>query len=116
MLSLTVFGTAQATAAEVNIYTTREPKLVQPLLEAYSKSTGTKINVVFLKDGMAERIAAEGASSPADIMMAVDAGNLIDLVDKGLTQPVQSKVLKSAIPAQLRAADDQWFGLSWRAR
>ncbi|WP_421695951.1 extracellular solute-binding protein [Aestuariivirga sp.] len=116
MLSLTVFGTAQATAAEVNIYTTREPKLVQPLLEAYSKSTGTKINVVFLKDGMAERIAAEGASSPADIMMAVDAGNLIDLVDKGLTQPVQSKVLKSAIPAELRAADDQWFGLSWRAR
>lgn len=111
-----ILGVAPAVAAEINIYTTREPKLVQPLLDAYTKNTGTKINVVFLKDGLAERVAAEGQSSPADLMMAVDAGNLIDLVDKGLTQPVQSEILKTAIPAQLRSADDQWFGLSWRAR
>jgi len=115
-LSLAVFGSAQASAAEVNIYTTREPKLIEPLLEAYTKETGTKVNVVFLKDGMAERVAAEGTSSPADLMMAVDAGNLIDLVEKGLTQPIQSETLKKAIPEQLRGADDQWFALSWRAR
>lgn len=115
-LSLAVLGSAQAGASEVNIYTTREPKLIEPLLEAYTKETGTKVNVVFLKDGLAERVAAEGTSSPADLMMAVDAGNLIDLVDKGLTQPIASETLKAAVPEQLRGADDQWFALSWRAR
>ncbi len=103
-------------AAELNIYTTREAALIEPLLAAYTKASSTKINIVFMKDGLAERIAAEGDSSPADILMAVDAGNLIDLVDKGLTQPVDSAALKSAIPAPLRGANDQWFGLSWRAR
>lgn len=115
-LSFAVLGAAQAGAAEVNIYTTREPKLIEPLLAAYTKQTGTKVNMVFLKDGLAERVAAEGTSSPADLMMAVDAGNLIDLVDKGLTQPIPSETLKAAVPAQLRGADDQWFALSWRAR
>jgi len=115
-LLLAVFGSAQAGAAEVNIYTTREPKLMEPLLAAYTRETGTKVNMVFLKDGLAERVAAEGTSSPADLMMAVDAGNLIDLVDKGLTQPIPSEILKAAVPAQLRGADDQWFALSWRAR
>lgn len=115
-LSFAILGAAQAGAAEVNIYTTREPKLIEPLLAAYTKQTGTKVNMVFLKDGLAERVAAEGTSSPADLMMAVDAGNLIDLVDKGLTQPIPSETLKAAVPAQLRGADDQWFALSWRAR
>ncbi|MBY5635148.1 Fe(3+) ABC transporter substrate-binding protein [Rhizobium leguminosarum] len=105
-----------AAAAEINLYTTREPALIAPLLEAFTKSTGTKINTVFLKDGLAERVASEGASSPADILMAVDAGNLVDLVDKGVTQPVESSVLNSAIPEQLRDAKGNWFALSMRAR
>ncbi len=103
-------------AAEVSIYTTREPGLIQPLLDSFSSSTGIKVNTVFLKDGLAERVASEGESSPADILMAVDAGNLVDLVDKGVTQPVESAVLSEAIPAQLRDADGNWFGLSMRAR
>ncbi|AIC30316.1 Fe(3+) ABC transporter substrate-binding protein (plasmid) [Rhizobium sophoriradicis] len=105
-----------AAAAEINLYTTREPALIAPLLEAFTKSTGTKVNTIFLKDGLAERVASEGASSPADILMAVDAGNLVDLVDKGVTQPVESAVLKSAIPEQLRDAKGNWFALSMRAR
>lgn len=105
-----------APAAEVSIYTTREPGLIQPLLDSFSTSTGIKVNTVFLKDGLAERVASEGESSPADILMAVDAGNLVDLVDKGVTQPIDSAVLKEAIPAQLRDADGNWFGLSMRAR
>ncbi len=103
-------------AAEVSIYTTREPGLIQPLLDSFSASTGIKVNTVFLKDGLAERVASEGESSPADILMAVDAGNLVDLVDKGVTQPVESAVLSEAIPAQLRDAAGNWFGLSMRAR
>ncbi|NNU50487.1 Fe(3+) ABC transporter substrate-binding protein [Rhizobium sp. WYCCWR 11279] len=105
-----------AAAAEINLYTTREPALIAPLLEAFTKSTGTKINTIFLKDGLAERVASEGASSPADILMAVDAGNLVDLVDKGVTQPVESPVLNSAIPEQLRDPKGNWFALSMRAR
>lgn len=105
-----------AHANEVNIYTTREPGLIQPLLDAFKSSTGITVNTVFLKDGLAERVASEGANSPADILMTVDAGNLVDLVDKGLTQPVDSKVLKDAIPEQLRDAKDNWFALSMRAR
>lgn len=107
---------ATANSAEVNIYTTREPGLIQPLLDSFTKASGVKVNTVFLKDGLAERVASEGASSPADILMMVDAGNLVDLVEKGVTQPVDSSVLKDSIPAQLRDADGNWFGLSYRAR
>ena len=51
-------------AQEVNLYTTREPGLIQPLLDAFTKSTGIKVNSIFVKDGLAERVAAEGASRP----------------------------------------------------
>ncbi|MET0172389.1 MAG: Fe(3+) ABC transporter substrate-binding protein [Agrobacterium vaccinii] len=107
-------GTAQS--AELNIYTTREPALIQPLLEAFTKESGVKVNTVFLKDGLAERVLSEGASSPADVLMTVDAGNLVDLVEKGVTQPVESEVLTKAIPAELRDAKGNWFALSMRAR
>ncbi|MFC3170211.1 Fe(3+) ABC transporter substrate-binding protein [Paracoccus fontiphilus] len=109
-------ATGIAHAQEVNLYTSREPGLVEPLLEAFTKSTGVKVNTVFLKDGLAERVASEGESSPADLLMAVDMGNLADLVDKGLTQPVESQVLTAAIPENLRDPGNQWFGLSMRAR
>jgi iron(III) transport system substrate-binding protein len=109
-------GAATASAQEVNLYTTREPGLIQPLLDAFTKSSGVKVNSIFVKDGLAERLAAEGAKSPADVLMSVDVGNVIDLVEKGLTQPVQSQVLTSTIPANLRGANGEWFTLSLRAR
>lgn len=65
---------------------------------------------------MLERVKAEAKNSPADLLMTVDAGNLIDLVEAGVTQPVESDALKAAIPANLRGADNQWFALSMRAR
>jgi len=71
---------------------------------------------VFVKDGLLERVKAEGARSPADVLMTVDIGALMDLVDGGVTQPVKSPALESAIPANLRGADGQWFSLSLRAR
>jgi len=114
-----VFALANASgamAAELNIYTTREPGLIQPLLDAFTVSSGVKVNTVFLRDGLAERVAAEGESSPADILMTVDIGNLTDLVDKGLTQPVVSEALEAAVPANLRDPDNNWFALSMRAR
>ncbi|CAN7596731.1 Fe(3+) ABC transporter substrate-binding protein [Pararhizobium sp. LjRoot235] len=111
-----LFSTGAVSAAELNIYTTREPGLIQPLLDAFTAATGTKVNTVFLKDGLVERVAAEGEGSPADILMTVDAGNLVDLVEKGVTQPVESAVLTQSIPEQLRDAKGNWFALSMRAR
>ena len=105
-----------AAGQELNLYTTREPGLIKPLVDSFTKSTGTKVNTIFVKDGLPERLAAEGAKSPADVLMAVDFGNLTDLVEKGLTQPVQSKALTAAVPANLRGAKGEWFALSLRAR
>ena len=114
--ALLLAAPALAAAQEVNLYTTREPGLIKPLLDAFTKSTGVKVNSIFVKDGLAERVAAEGAQSPADVLMTVDFGNLLDLTDKGLTQPVQSAVLEKAVPANLRGARGEWFALSLRAR
>ncbi|MFD2262196.1 extracellular solute-binding protein [Lacibacterium aquatile] len=114
--AMAVSVTAGVQAAEVNLYTAREAGLVAPLLDAYTKKTGVKVNTIFLKDGVAERVAAEGASSVADVLMTVDFGNLVDLVEKGLTQPVKSAALEAAVPAALRDPQGNWFALSSRAR
>ena len=112
-------GTASLASAQeqqVSLYTTREPGLIKPLLEAFTKSSGVKVNAIFFKDGMAERVAAEGQRSPADVLMTVDIGNLIDLLDRNVTQPIKSDVLEAAVPANLRGADGSWFTLATRAR
>ncbi len=116
LLAVAVMVPAAAAAQDVNLYTTREPGLIQPLIDAFTKSTGIKVNSIFVKDGLGERVKAEGTRSPADILMTVDIGALVDLVNQGVTQPVRSKVLESAIPANLRAGDGAWFALSLRAR
>src|SRR5690606_21006533 len=103
-------------AGEVNLYTTREPGLIQPLLDAFTDSTGIQVNTVFLKDGLMERLGAEGGRSPADVLMTVDTGNLLDVVDAGYTQAVDSDVLEEAIPAHLRGEEGHWFTLSLRDR
>src|SRR3546814_19300358 len=56
-------------ADEVSLYTTREPKLIQPMLDAFTKESGSKVNTVFIKDGLLERVKAEGAQSPADVLI-----------------------------------------------
>ena len=108
--------TAAAGSGEVNLYTTREPGLIQPLLDAFTDETGIKVNTVFLKDGLMERLGAEGQRSPADVMMTVDTGNLLDVVEAGYTQAVDSDVLEEAIPAHLRGEEGHWFTLSLRDR
>ncbi|ODT65282.1 MAG: iron ABC transporter substrate-binding protein [Pelagibacterium sp. SCN 63-23] len=113
---LALSAAAPVLAQDVNIYTTREPGLIQPILDAFSAETGITVNTVFLENGLIERVQAEGESSPADLLMTVDFGALIDLVSAGITQPVQSEVLEAAVPASLRDADGNWFALSGRAR
>ena len=105
-----------ARADEVNLYTTREPGLLQPLLEAFTKSTGIKVNAIFIKDGLVERLKAEDTSSPADVLMTVDFGGLVYAEEQGVTQPVRSEALQAAVPANLRDPNGHWYALSLRAR
>lgn len=103
-------------SGEVNIYSYREPGLINPLLTAFTKATGIKTNVVFATNGLIERLAAEGKNSPADVLLTPESGLLQQAATAGVTQPVHSDLLKKAIPVNLRDANDQWFGLTKRAR
>ena len=117
LLAGIAFAASPALAdGEVNIYTTREPGLIQPLLDTFTKETGIRTNTVFVESGIAERLAAEGENSPADIVMVVDYGMLIDMVERGLTQPVESDVLDAAVPETLRDPGGAWYAMSMRAR
>ncbi len=103
-------------ADELNIYSYRQPELIQPLLDAFTDKTGIETNVAFVNKGLVERLRAEGSRSPADIILTVDISRLTDAKDAGVTQPVSSDVLNSTIPAALRDPEGHWFGLTTRAR
>lgn len=110
------FGAAAAQAADVNVYTSREPDLVKPVFEAFTKTTGVKVNAVFLQNGLEERVKAEGQNSPADVIILVDAAKLAAAVDMGITQPVSSTVLDKNVPSQLRDPQGNWFATTLRSR
>ncbi len=100
----------------VNIYSYREPKLIEPLLKAFTVSTGIKTNVVFANNGLVERLAAEGKNSPADVLLTNESGLLVQAVAAGVTEPVKSPILEQAVPAELRDPEGRWFALTRRAR
>lgn len=107
----------QASAdGEVNIYSYRQAYLLEPLLEAFEKETGIETNVVFAKQGLAERLEREGRNSPADLVMTVDISRLNELVEKDLVQGVDNDTLEKNIPENLRHPDGKWFALTTRAR
>ncbi|MSO55214.1 MAG: Fe(3+) ABC transporter substrate-binding protein [Rhodospirillales bacterium] len=115
--AVAAFSIAPASAAEeVNLYSVRQPALIQPLLDAFSRESGVKVNVVFAESGMLERLKAEGANSPADAVLSTDVGTLHDMAEAGLLQGVKSDVLERNIPAAYRHPDGVWFGLTTRAR
>lgn len=103
--------------ADVVVYSARNEQLIKPLFEAFTKETGVLVKFATDKEGpLLARLKAEGRNTPADMLMTVDAGNLWQAANEGLLQPVNSAVLKNAIPAHLRDPGNQWFGLSVRAR
>lgn len=103
-------------AEEVNVYSYRQPFLVEPLFNAFTKETGIEVNVVFAKKGLAERLEREGANSPADLVMTVDIGRLSEVKDKDVVQSVNSEILNKNIPPQYRDPEGKWFGLTTRTR
>ncbi|MGI9412812.1 MAG: Fe(3+) ABC transporter substrate-binding protein [Hyphomicrobiales bacterium] len=113
--SLSALGPARADG-EVNVYSYRQPYLVNPLFDAFTKQTGIKVNVIFAKKGLIERMAAEGRNSPADVLLTVDIGRLTSAVKNGVSQAVSSPVLQNNVPANYRDPEGHWFGLTRRAR
>tara|TARA_Y100000739_G_scaffold201125_1_gene185738 strand:- start:1413 stop:2408 length:996 start_codon:yes stop_codon:yes gene_type:complete len=104
-------------ADELTIYTSRQPQLIEPIVEKFSIETGIKVN--FLSGNaqeLMERIDVEGDNSPADIFMTVDAGVLWQAAERDIFSSTNSKILEENIPSYLRDPENKWFGLSKRAR
>ena len=109
-------GHAIAQSSEVNVYTYRETKLIQPLFDTFTKQTGVKVNVISASSGLEQRIKSEGALSPADVLLTVDIGRLEDAVRAGISQPIASPVLDKAVAPQFRDPEGHWYAISMRAR
>ncbi len=106
-----------AAGGEVNVYNSRHYTTDTQLWDGFTKATGIKVNVINADhDQLIQRIIQEGESSPADVLITVDAGRLVFAADKELFVPVTSAVLEQTIPAALRDPQGQWFGLAYRAR
>ena len=105
-----------ANAKSLNIYSHRQPYLLKPFIDAYNKKTGVQLNVVYSSKGLAQRLAAEGANSPADLILTVDIARLYRYEDLDLLAKIDSKILKEKIPPYLRSKNNTWFGLSKRTR
>jgi len=114
--ALALSSAQAAEPGEVNIYSYREPYLINPLLKEFTDETGIKVNVIFAEKGLIERIQAEGRNSPADLLLTVDIGNLTQATDAGIAQPIKSAELDAEIPPAYRATDATWIGLTRRAR
>lgn len=115
VLSAIVLTAITTTAmADVNVYSYRQEFLIKPLLDEFTKETGIKVNSVYIKDGIAERLKQEGEHSPADLVLTVDISRLEELVNNGLTQKIESKIVDKNIPSNMRG--NEWIALTERAR
>jgi len=101
---------------QVNLYSYREAKLLQPLVEAFTKDTGIKVNVISASSGLEQRIKTEGANSPADVLLVVDVSRLEAAVQAGVTQPLNSKTVDQVVPAAYRDPEGHWAAVAMRAR
>ena len=106
-----------ATAEQVVVYSARNEQLIKPLFDAYREQTGVEVKFLTDKEGpLMARLRAEGANTPADLLLTVDAGNLWQAAEAGLLRAADASRLARDIPAHLRDPDNRWFGLSVRAR
>ena len=101
---------------EVNVYSYRQPILIEPFFDEFTKSTGIKVNVLHAKKGLLERLLSEGADTPADLVLTVDISRLKQFVDENVLTSINSLVLQANIPSYLRDKKNRWFALSKRAR
>jgi iron(III) transport system substrate-binding protein len=115
-LALPMLTAPAQAGSEVNVYSYREPQLIEPLLKAFEAETGITVNTIFASEGLVERIAAEGANSPADVLLTAESGLLVQAQEAGISAPLTSDAITAAVPAPLREATGKWIGLTQRAR
>jgi iron(III) transport system substrate-binding protein len=116
-LGLPYIRRAHADGGEVNIYSARHYPSDQTLFDMFAKETGIKVNVIQgVAEELMQREQMEGDSSPADVLITVDAGNLWRATQSHLLQPVESKILDAQIPEHLRDPGKLWYSFSTRAR
>lgn len=117
VLSFGSRGFAKLESKSLVVYSSQKEHILSELLKVFEKTSGVSVRLVYDQAGpLIQRLKAESSNSPADIFMAVDAGNLWLAAEQGLLQPVDSEELKSVIPAHLRDPQNRWFGYSLRAR
>ncbi|OEE76083.1 Fe(3+) ABC transporter substrate-binding protein [Vibrio genomosp. F6] len=115
-LACSVLTSTAMAAEEVNVYSYRQPFLVEPMFKEFTKETGIKVNVKFAKKGLAEKLAQEGEYSPADVVLTTDISRLAELTNKNLVQAVESKIIEANVPAQYQDKENEWFALTLRTR
>ena len=115
-IMLGILALSAVAAEEVNVYSYRQAKLIEPLLDVFTEDTGIKVNILYAKKGMLERLKSEGVNTPADLVFTVDIGRLSDVKNAGLTQEVESDILDVNIPDSQRDDNGHWYGLTQRAR
>jgi iron(III) transport system substrate-binding protein len=104
------------TLEEVNVYSYRQPYLIEPILKRFTEKTGIKVNVLFAGKGLVDKMVQEGENSPADVLLTVDIGRLSSAVNSGVSQSFKSGIVDSNIPPQYRDPNGHWVGLTARAR
>lgn len=116
-ITATFSNTALAQENLLNLYSSRHYQTDEALYANFTKTTGIKLNRIEAgEDPLIERLKNEGASSPADVLVTVDAGRLWRAEQMGLFQSIDSKVLAARLPDHMRTPNNQWFGFSARAR
>ena len=115
-LLVAIISNGAALAESLGIYTHRQPFLLEPILEAYTKKTGVEFQTVYAPKGLAARLKAEGERTEADLVLTVDISRIKELADTGLLAPLASDILNKHVPSYLREANDRWTALSLRAR
>ena len=106
-----------SSGAEVNVYSARGEDLIKPALDTFTEQTGINVNLITESaDALIRRIELEGANSPADVLLTVDAGRLFRAKEAGILASLKSPILTQRIPSAYRDPDNQWFGLSLRSR
>ena len=116
-LTLTALAGAVQAADEVVVYSARIDELIKPVFDAYTAKTGVAVKFITDKEApLLARLQAEGANTPADMLITVDAGNLWQAEQEGVLKPLESAVIDANIPAQYRSSTGSWTGLSLRAR
>jgi iron(III) transport system substrate-binding protein len=115
-LATTSFTASFAQAEQVNIYSFRQPFLIEPILAEFTKETGIETKVVFAKKGLIQRLKREGELSPAALVLTSDFNKLLQLKEEGLSQSIELSDTLKSIPNQFRDSDNEWLALTKRGR